>query len=57
MDFSLLSASEFLPTEKWRCTKQKTTCYAGGAVCAYSTITFPKYNRGVQATTIERKGD
>ena len=27
---------------------------AGGATNAYSTITFPKYNRGVQATTIER---
>lgn len=24
---------------------------------AYSTITFPRYNRGVQATTTERKGD
>lgn len=55
MGFSLLSTSEFLPTEKWRCAKHKTTCYAGGAVSAYSTKSPFLYNRGVQAT-IKKKG-
>lgn len=32
MDFSLLNTSKFLPAEKWRCVKQKTTCYAGNVV-------------------------
>ncbi len=54
MGFSLLSTSEFLPTEKWRCAKHKTICYAGGVVSAYSTKSPFLYNRGVQAT-IKRK--
>ncbi len=42
MGFSLLSASEFLPTEKWRCAKQQTICYAGGTTnLLYKKITFP----------------
>ena len=53
--FSQLSVTEFFVFRKWSHTKQETTCYAGGVVSAYSTITFPCYNRGVQAT-IKEKG-
>ena len=54
---SLLSASEFLLAEKWRCAKQKTTCCAGGATKCYTKKSPFHYNRVVQATIInERKG-
>jgi len=54
LGFSLLSASEFLPTEKWRCAKQKTTCYAGGATKCYTKKSPFRYNRVVQATIITK---
>ena len=54
--FSQLSTSEFLKREmEMHETKNHLLC--GWWAGAYSTITFPRYNRGVQATTTERKGD
>ena len=39
--FSRLRTLEFSCSEKWKCPKQKTTRYAGGANNVIQKITFP----------------
>ncbi len=51
-----LGHCNFSCSEKWKCPKQKTICYAGGVKSLYKKSPF-RYNRVVQALLQERKGD
>ena len=53
--FSQLSVTEFFVFRKMESHETKNHLLCGCVVSAYSTITFPCYNRGVQATIKEKE--